>query len=156
MDFDFGDLDLGDAPAWLALLIAVAAVVVALRANHFAKKSSRAAIDSAEHARRSADAAERQALAAEQAVPLPPPDVDWQIEWVTKDRYRLRNTGTGVARGVKVADHGALLWADPIPPEIGSRAAVEFWVAETAGALAPAELLVSWDGHPAPIAVPLS
>lgn len=150
-------IDLGDAPAWAALLVSTGSLLIALRATRHAKDSAAASQDSALSARRSADAAERQAEAAEAALPPPPPHVAWRVEWVGGQRYRLRNTGVGVATGVQIDTGKALELIgfegslERIPPN-GS---VSFLITESAEISAPDELLVTWDGQDEPVVVPV-
>ncbi|MFG3300351.1 hypothetical protein [Micromonospora chersina] len=143
-------IDMGDAPAWVALLASVGAILVSLRANRHAKES-------ADAARRSADAAERQAEAAEAALPPPPPQVAWRVEWVNRQRYLLRNIGVGPATGLRidVRDAHPLVGLneteEPIPPN-GS---VSFLISASMGRPAPTELFLTWDGQEEPVAVPV-
>ncbi|MDG4785935.1 hypothetical protein O7626_08345 [Micromonospora sp. WMMD1102] len=143
------NFDVGDVPAWVALIVSVVSVLVAVRATRHAR-------DSAGAARRSADAAERQAAAAEAAVPPPPPAVDWRIVHQQKSRYVLRNVGVETATGVQIQDHDAILWAvDEVPTEVPPNAGVPFLIAATMGNPAPDELWVTWDGRSIPVAVPI-
>ncbi|TDC42076.1 hypothetical protein [Micromonospora sp. KC213] len=148
-------LDLGDVPAWTALVLSGAAVYVATRANRHARDSAAASKDSAGSARRSADAAERQALAAEAAIPPPPPQVAWRVEWVSKQRYLLRNIGVGTATGVKVEVRNAhpLAGLKLGDGTLESNQSVSFLIMGSMGRPAPTELWVSWDGQEEPIAV---
>jgi hypothetical protein len=151
LDYDEAvQVDLGDVPAWAALLVSAGAVWVATRANRHARESASAA-------QRSADAAERQAQAAEAALPLPPPDVAWRIEHVNRQRFLLRNIGVGVATGLRIDVRDAHPLAglvnldEPVPPN-GS---VSFLITGSLGKPSPTELWLTWDGHDKPVAVPV-
>ncbi|MEV5765324.1 hypothetical protein AB0L34_12235 [Micromonospora sp. NPDC052213] len=150
-------LDLGDVPAWAALLISAGAVYVATRANRHARDSAAASKDSAGSARRSADAAERQAVAAEAAIPPPPPQVVWQVERVNNKRYLLRNVGVGTATGVQIDVRQAhpLVGLNLGNGTVGPNESVSFLITGSMGRPSPTELWVSWDGQDEPVAVPV-
>jgi hypothetical protein len=143
-------IDMGEAPAWVALLVSVGAILVSIRANRHAEES-------AEASRRSADAAERQAEAAEAALPPPPPKVAWRVEWVNRQRYLLRNIGVGPAARLRidVRDAHPLVGLketeEPIPPN-GS---VSFLITGSMGRPAPTGLWLTWDGQEEPVAIPV-
>lgn len=169
-------IDWGDAPAWVALVVAVVAAFFAWRSVREAKRSADAGEASAKEAKRSADAGEvsaqaavRSADAAEKAHQLAekqyrdslPPPVDWVVERTSKSKFLLRNIGTHEARDVTV-DLGPLAGVlvkggEPprgatIQPGIGH----SFLLAEGGGSAIPESILVTWEGQTTakPVAVP--
>ncbi|MFJ2477099.1 hypothetical protein ACIOWI_29695 [Streptomyces sp. NPDC087659] len=112
-------MDMGDAPGWVALAFAAAALYVSWKARRdgrrsadASERSAKAAEDSVAESRRSADAAEaaladqrheaeRRRLAEEEAAR---PRAHLVLGHVTKDLFRLQNDGTGAALGIRFDD----------------------------------------------------
>ncbi|MEU8301144.1 hypothetical protein AB0C04_28130 [Micromonospora sp. NPDC048909] len=150
--------DLGDVPAWAAIIVSSAAILVALRANRHAKDSAAASQDSAVSSRRSADAAERQATAAEQALPPPPQKVAWRFEYKSRQEYVLRNTGTEAAHDVEIdMNRIECMFHDEMPDDrvVPSGASVSLIMMATGSGSVPNELWVRWQGQPEWTPVPL-
>lgn len=83
-----------------ALAISLAALAVAIYAARSANRSAHAAEDSAADARRSADADQRMAALAEEEHNRF--DVDWPVEWVKGQMYRVTNQCSGTVRDATV------------------------------------------------------
>lgn len=94
------------------------------------------------------DLAERRhAAATSQSAPPIEPEVDWDIEYVAGDMYRLRNLGTGRATGVSF-DDSTLPSACVLPPggeTIGPLRSYDFYMADEIGSTIPGELAISSD-----------
>ncbi|WP_154937218.1 hypothetical protein [Micromonospora palomenae] len=150
--------DLGDVPAWAALLASVGAIYVATRANRHARDSAAASKDSAVSARRSADASERQAQAAEQALAPSSPQVRWRItRGQGRESYVLRNVGTATATAVQVdltclPTHTVLDLGDHV---FRPGQAITFWIILAASDDDVQQLWLTWDGQPEAVPVPM-
>ncbi|MFJ4917628.1 hypothetical protein [Streptomyces sp. NPDC088726] len=162
----------GDVGAWVAVVLALAALVVSIRAQRDGRKSADAAVASVEEARLSRLASERSAKVAEQTLldqrqeaaerriaeaEANRPRPAFTITRSRNNEFYLRNSGTGPAAGVTVLDRGF--------PDIGERPenqtlapdeAVDFRMLATAGSSIPSTLYVVWDGQEegVPVAVP--
>jgi hypothetical protein len=144
------DINWGDVPTAISLLLAAIAIIEARRARRESSKYAKVAADAA---RRSADVDERM-LALEEAA-TKPPEVAFQLERLSKSRFVLRNTGTEMATGVyvdgtKIKTHVRDLPAGASIPAGGSH---EFMMMTSMGAPLPNDVWVSWDGAPAPKAL---
>lgn len=116
------NIDWGDAPAWAALVIALAAFIVSVVSARYSGRSAGAAERSAtasessantatealQEARRSSDAAERSAVAGETQANLAVEEATaYQMPWrpmtVGKHRRRLVNGGNETCHSVQVS-----------------------------------------------------
>lgn len=153
-------------------MVAVVSAVVAVRANRHSKDSvaeARRSADAAEVSAteanrsadasvRSADAAERQAVAAEAMVPPPPPKVAWQVSKLGESDYALRNVGTDAAENVTIEavdNPPGRIQITPDPVRVLPGATIRAFLPGGAEMEPVDELIVSWDGLPAPEVVPL-
>ena len=133
-----------DTTALLALIVSV----VALGAS----------IVALVYTRRSAVAAERQALAAEAGIPPSPPSVDWRIEPGHCGAYRLRNTGSQTATGVRLQlprSFNGQVHADFRDGSVLPGEAIDMRWYQNWKDLALNELPVLWDGQATPVLVPV-
>lgn len=147
---------LGDIATWVGVVASVLLSGQALSVSVRSLKEARRAADAAE---RAAEAAERQAVAAEMALPPPPPEVAWRLERTDSDVYVLRNIGVKAAFGVTVKSAGAgrsvtrvVSVSDGAVPSEGSLSVL---IIASFGALPTDELLVSWEGNPEGVLVPV-
>lgn len=162
---------------WAAIM-AAAALVVSLVAAYYAKHSVNAAERSALAAERAADAAEDQAKAVGRANELyeqarrrgvraidatskSARAVGWEVERSPDPHLvRLRNVGEAAATNVTVEPSRAVRILDRVAPGLGGptvevHEAVDLGLMLTAEHATPSVLLVSWDGVPAPVRVPI-
>ncbi|MFF3443634.1 hypothetical protein [Streptosporangium sp. NPDC002721] len=158
------DIDFGDGPAWVALVVSLGAFAVALRGLKWQRRAAEAGEKSADAAVRSANAAEKSAAFAE----LPASQkqkpgaaaagkVSWDIQHVSGALYLLRNTGDDIATGV-TADASKI---GGIPRQLPEGAAVrpnesvQFMLVDTWQSPLAHELWLTWDGQEEPVAVPI-
>jgi hypothetical protein len=168
----------GDAPAWVAAVVAVLALIISCCSAVLSWKSLRWERLSAEAATRSAEAAERANRLMEQTVlgqrvqlsGIPSeeafgdltveraPDVSWHIERPDENRYVLRNTGTDVAEHVDVdpSQVGAITRNLPQDAVIRPGEGVDMLIMGAWGHPVPNQLYVRWAGQPDWAAVPLT
>lgn len=146
------DIDFGDGPAWVALVVSLGAFAVALRGLKWQKVAAQAAV-------RSANAAEKAAALTE----LPPTetatvrDVKWRVERLGKQLYALRNIGADTATGVTATqgEVDAIVRQLPEDTAIRAKASHEFMVIPTWQTSTLREIWVTWDGQAEPVAVPM-
>lgn len=170
----------GDAPAWVAAVIAGLALIISCCSAVLSWKSLRWERLSAESAARSAEAAERANRLTEQtvlaqrvdlygipsaeAVGVPTveqtaPDVSWQIERPSGgDRYVLRNTGSDVADHVEVdaSQAGPIHRNLPQDAVIRPGEGVDMLIKGTWQRPMPNQVYVRWAGQPDWVAVPIT
>ncbi|MBF8194229.1 hypothetical protein ITP53_52910 [Nonomuraea sp. K274] len=149
-------------PAWVAIVVAVVAGIVSVgallvswRGLKWQKKAALAADRSANEAEKATsilalEAEHRTSSTASAA------SVTWTLER-SKDRYTLRNTGAGVATGVKVDGRGVAEVGIQVPHDAAVRpgGSVSFMMAGSMAHAVPDEIEVTWDGHPDPVVVPV-
>jgi hypothetical protein len=166
----------GDAPAWVAAVVAVLALIISCCSAVLSWKSLYWERLSAESASRSAEAAERanrrteQTVLAQQlhpfgipfeeAVGVPSveraPDVSWSIEHPDKNRYVLRNTGTEVAEHVEVDPSQAGIARNrPKDAVIRPGEGADMLIMGSWQRPVPNQLYVRWAGQPDWVALPL-
>jgi hypothetical protein len=169
----------GDAPAWVAAIVALLALIISIGSATLSWKSLGWQKLSAEAAMRGAEAAERANLRAErateqrlQASAIPSeeamgtptvtvesaPDVSWRIEQPDKNRYVLRNTGTDVAEHVEVdaSQAGPVTRNLPQDAVIRPGEGADMLILGTWGHPVPNQLYVRWAGQPDWVAVPIT
>lgn len=174
-------MDMGDVPAWAALVVSVGAVIVSLLARRDgnraataaensvkeAKRSSDAAEQSVGEARRSGDAAERSARVAEETLAdqrreaaerraaeeeASRPRAELRIRHQTKAKWILVNEGTGPANNIVLVDEvPALVGTWSEGASLPPRDALEFMMAGAMGAPLPSVIRVKWDGQEEPV-----
>lgn len=157
-------------PGWLAAGVAVLALAVSVWSAGLSWRSLRWERSAAQSARRSAEAAERANLLTERVLagagtvavdsPSTAPDVSWRIESAGKNRFVLRNIGTGVAEhvGVDDAQLGDVMSSHlPTDAVVRPGEGVDVLLRGTwqSGGL-PNQLYVRWAGSDGYHAVPLS
>lgn len=170
-------MDWGDAPAWVAVGVAVLALLISVGSAVLSWKSLQWERLNAESTSRSADAAERAERRAELALRqnveltgIPSaeafgsatltqsPNVSWRIEKPEGARHVLRNTGTDVAEHVEVdaSQAGPITRNLPRDATIRPGEGHEMLIKGTWGHPVPNQLYVRWGGHPDWLAVPLN
>jgi hypothetical protein len=149
------DINWGDAPGWVALVIAAIAFYEARKSRKASERSAAAAEDNAQAAGRSAEAAERTQDLAEQQASRP--TVEWRLERRGKQDFVLRNVGPEAATGVWVDESKITAAAQDLPSgeDIPGHGSVEFMMLATDEGPIPNEIWVTWDGATAPVAVPV-
>lgn len=145
---EIGCMDMGNAPAWVAIIVSAVALWT----------SRRAAKMSTAEARRSADASERSAAVAEEALAeqrraaeqervAAAPKVKLVLEAASYGVYRLRNIGNATASRAAIMSRG---WPrSKGPPQdltLRPQEAHEFILTKTKYAHLPSHLWVIYDG----------
>jgi hypothetical protein len=163
-------MELGDMATWATAVIAAIAIVFSYLAHREAR-TSRKSNDkwqqtNAEAAVRSANAAEQALTLQMQATkqvtgPAPsaqtPTEITWRLERPQKNRFVLRNTGSGMATGVTIDPDQFGGFARQLPKGVAVRkgASTEFLVLTANGHPHPNEIWVTWDGVDEPVALPV-
>ncbi len=162
----------GDAPAWAAITVSLAAIVVSLKARGDGRRSADAAEQSVQESRRSGDAAERSAAAAEEALAdqrreaaerraveeeVNRPRAKLAIEHATKARWQLINRGTATAEDVRCLEEVPAMvrpWPDGLSLAPGELH--DFMMAGSMQRAIPSVIRFLWDGQdePVPLRVP--
>lgn len=146
----------GDAPGWVALIVAIWAAWTSHKARKVGDRSAVASERSAAAAEGALEDQRRQAAeqraAEEHAVR---PRVQLLIEQRGKERYALRNEGNVAAENIVcLTESGALLeWPDGLRLEPGERH--PFITAPSFGDREPTRLQFTWDGQADPVTVPM-
>lgn len=176
-------MDMGDLPAWAALVVSVGAVIVSLLARkdgnraataaegsvNEAKRSADAAEQSVGEARRSGDAAERSARVAEETLAdqrreaaerraaeeeANRPRAELRIGHLKGGKWILVNDGTGPANNIVCVDGKPYMARNwPEGASIPAKDAHEFVMAGAAGAPIPSVLRLKWDGQEEPVSL---
>lgn len=139
----------GDGASIAAAVVAVIAAVAAGR--------------QAVHARTAAEAAEKSAAIAQDALALEQarfeaehPSIAFEVEHVSGDKYRLKNTGRETATGVSVTANSPLTRDLPAGITLRPGEAASFFIFGALQAPVPDAVSVQWDGHnQPPLSVPI-
>ncbi|MFE5591470.1 hypothetical protein [Streptomyces sp. NPDC056549] len=160
------DIDFGDAPAWVAVVLAGGAFVISLLARRDSKKSAGAAVEAVTEARRASDAGVRSAVAAEESLALQRqeaaarqateaeaarPRASLALHWQGGQIFHLVNEGTAPAENLQlltVSDD-----AEPLEPftRLGVGEVAEFLIMTSLASGAPTALEFAWDGQEDPV-----
>ncbi|MER7816952.1 hypothetical protein [Streptomyces sp. NPDC096153] len=174
-------MDMGDMPAWAALVVSVGAVAVSLKARGDgsraadaaeksvteAKRSADASEQAVTEARRSSDAAERSAAVAEETLAdqrreaaerraaeaeTNRPRAVLKIEHANKAKWHLMNHGTAAAENIVCVDEVDALIGDwPTGLSLPPGEIHDFMMAGSMQASIPSVLRVKWDGQDEPV-----
>ncbi|MEU4034458.1 hypothetical protein [Streptomyces collinus] len=174
-------MDMGDVPAWAALVVSVAAVAVSLKARGDgrrsadaaeksvteAKRSAAASEQAVVEARRSSDAAERSAAVAEETLAdqrheaaerraaeaeANRPRAALKIEHANKAKWHLVNYGAAAAENIICVDEvEAVIGKWPTGLSLHPGEIHDFMMVGSMQASIPAVLRVKWDGQGEPV-----
>ncbi|GGP35108.1 hypothetical protein ACWDY7_01440 [Streptomyces calvus] len=174
-------MDMGDVPAWAALVVSVGAVVVSLKARSDgsraadaaeksvieAKRSADASEQAVVEARRSSDASERSAAVAEETLEdqrreaaerraaeaeANRPRAALCIEHANKAMWHLANYGTGPAENIVCVDEVEAMIDDwPAGLSLAPGEVHDFMMVGSMQASIPPVLRVKWDGQDEPV-----
>jgi hypothetical protein len=144
----------GDVPAWVALVLAASAGVVAVLARRDSKVSAAASVRSAAAAEESLALQRAEAEERHQAAQ---PRPEFRLERQGSNAYILRNVGTGPARNVQILDEGlpAMRRRLPVPDgtTLAREAGYSFVIAGAMGSRFPTHVMVTCDELAEPVAV---
>ncbi|MDQ0848050.1 hypothetical protein [Streptomyces sp. V1I6] len=169
-------MDMGDLPAWGALIVSVAAAGASFRALRHAKDSvtqSKRSADAADASvaltRRSSEAAERSARVAEETLAdqrreaaerraaeeeANRPRADLRVRHLAKSKWVLVNQGSGSADNIICMDGDPYIARNwPNGASIPAGGAHEFVMVGAAGKPIPSVLRLKWDGQDEPVSL---
>lgn len=141
-----------------SLILAIVALVISGVTGYFAwsqQRRANAAADRAALAAEEVAAIEQQRHQAE--IDAAAPKVSFAVEHASGDLFRLRNTGGLEATGVTVDPGNLPPLSRQIPTnhDLVPNETVQMSLRASSGGHIPGELLVTWDGQPTPVRVPM-
>lgn len=157
-------VELGDLPAWFALLVSAIALLLSWKAARYqrdgvsiAKESKEIAKESKEIAKRAQNFvedrhAEEQVKAEEESR-----KVKWVIERASKSKLVLRNTTPNPATNVRIDEEklGGIVRNLPNGVDVPGFGSLSFLLAGSLQRQPADEVWVEWDGSGGPVAVPI-